>query len=90
MSTSVKAVAALVVLAAAGMSTAPASAAIPVGTFSMSGPTQSHPIILTTPDYKPDAVAAVPEPATWAMMIGGMALVGVGMRRSRAVRTKIA
>ncbi len=30
---------------------------------------------------------AVPEPATWAMMIGGMALVGAAMRRRRtAVR----
>ncbi len=27
--------------------------------------------------------AAIPEPATWAMMIGGFGLVGVGMRRRR-------
>jgi hypothetical protein len=26
---------------------------------------------------------AVPEPATWAMMIGGLALVGASMRRRR-------
>lgn len=29
--------------------------------------------------------AAVPEPATWALMIGGFALVGASMRRSRRV-----
>lgn len=28
-----------------------------------------------------EAVAAVPEPGTWAMMIGGFGLVGAGMRR---------
>lgn len=28
--------------------------------------------------------AAVPEPASWAMMIGGLGLVGAGMRRRRA------
>jgi len=28
---------------------------------------------------------AVPEPATWAMMIGGMALVGTAMRRRRRI-----
>ncbi|MBN8830607.1 MAG: PEPxxWA-CTERM sorting domain-containing protein [Sphingomonadales bacterium] len=27
---------------------------------------------------------AVPEPATWAMMIGGLALVGAAMRARRA------
>jgi len=30
-------------------------------------------------------VTAVPEPASWAMMIGGLALVGAAMRRSKAV-----
>lgn len=30
------------------------------------------------------AVRAVPEPATWAMMIGGFGAVGFGMRRSKA------
>jgi hypothetical protein len=29
-------------------------------------------------------LAAVPEPATWAMMIGGLGLVGAAMRRKRA------
>lgn len=28
-------------------------------------------------------IAAVPEPATWAMMMGGLALIGVSMRRRR-------
>jgi hypothetical protein len=30
-------------------------------------------------------LAAVPEPATWAMMIGGLGLVGAAMRRKRAI-----
>jgi hypothetical protein len=29
------------------------------------------------------ATSAVPEPATWAMMIGGFAMVGAGMRMRR-------
>jgi hypothetical protein len=32
---------------------------------------------------------AVPEPATWAMMIGGMGIVGGAMRRRRSVSTKV-
>lgn len=34
-------------------------------------------------EWSPNAVA-VPEPASWAMMIGGLALAGLAMRRSRA------
>jgi hypothetical protein len=33
-------------------------------------------------------VAAVPEPATWAMMVGGVGMVGGAMRRRR-VSTKV-
>lgn len=36
------------------------------------------------------AVAAVPEPAGWAMMIVGMGAVGFAMRRRRKVTTRIA
>lgn len=32
-------------------------------------------------DVRLDATAAVPEPASWAMMIGGFALIGAAMRR---------
>lgn len=32
------------------------------------------------------ATAPVPEPATWAMMIGGFGLIGFGLRRRAAVR----
>jgi hypothetical protein len=34
--------------------------------------------------------AAVPEPATWATMLGGMGLIGGAMRRSRRVRVRTA
>lgn len=36
-------------------------------------------------DFEPDAVAAVPEPASWGMMILGFGMVGAGMRRRKAV-----
>lgn len=35
------------------------------------------------------SVAAVPEPATWAMMIFGIGAVGFGLRRRSAVRTAV-
>jgi hypothetical protein len=34
-------------------------------------------------------VAAVPEPATWAMMIGGFGLIGLSMRRRRRARVSV-
>lgn len=37
---------------------------------------------ITNPDYQPLAMG-VPEPATWALMIGGFAGVGAALRRSR-------
>lgn len=37
-----------------------------------------------------DAAAAVPEPATWAMLIAGFGLVGAGMRRRSTVRVTYA
>lgn len=36
------------------------------------------------------ATAAVPEPATWGMMIGGFAIAGVAMRRRKAVSVSFA
>jgi hypothetical protein len=33
--------------------------------------------------FQPGSVAAVPEPATWAMMIGGFGMVGGAMRSAR-------
>lgn len=36
-----------------------------------------------TIDIEPAAPGAVPEPASWAMMVGGFGLVGTAMRRSR-------
>lgn len=32
-----------------------------------------------------ESVAAVPEPAAWALMIGGFSLAGAALRRRRAV-----
>lgn len=37
-----------------------------------------------TISYTPDATGAVPEPASWAMMIGGLGLAGGMLRRRRA------
>ncbi|WP_114226517.1 MULTISPECIES: PEPxxWA-CTERM sorting domain-containing protein [Sphingomonas] len=37
-----------------------------------------------------NAVAAVPEPGTWALMILGFGAVGYGMRRRRATTTSVA
>jgi hypothetical protein len=34
-------------------------------------------------DFEPDAIAAVPEPASWGMMILGFGVVGAGMRRRK-------
>ena len=36
-----------------------------------------------------NGLLAVPEPATWAMMIGGFGLVGGALRRRRAVKTTV-
>ena len=35
------------------------------------------------------ATAAVPEPATWGLMIAGFGMVGVGARRRRATVTRV-
>ena len=50
--------------------------------------------VLATPDYYGstsqmyvDFAAQVPEPATWAMMIGGFGLVGSALRRRRSLAT---
>ncbi len=36
--------------------------------------------------YTPLAVTAVPEPAAWAMMIGGFGLIGISLRRRGRIR----
>lgn len=40
--------------------------------------------------FKPGAIAGVPEPASWAMMLAGFGLVGGGMRRRMRVRVVLA
>ena len=37
-------------------------------------------------NFEPDTTAAVPEPASWAMMVGGFGVVGGTMRRRRRTR----
>ena len=39
--------------------------------------------------YTPGAAAAVPETATWAMMIAGFGMVGFAMRRRSAIKTTV-
>ena len=45
----------------------------------------SVPTVVTPPVVTPPVTGAVPEPATWAMMILGMGFVGYTLRRRRAV-----
>lgn len=40
-------------------------------------------------DFTTDAVAAVPEPATWAMMLAGFGMVGFAARRRSSVKTTV-
>lgn len=47
----------------------------------------SNPLIIYTRFNTTQANAAVPEPATWAMMIGGFGLVGASMRYRRRKTT---
>lgn len=54
-----------------------------IGTFSLSGGFTAGPATLTISR----AVAAVPEPGTWAMMLLGFGAIGVAARRRRAALT---
>lgn len=51
-----------------------------IGTFNLSGGFTAGPATLTITRA---AVAAVPEPATWAMMLVGFGAMGVSLRRRR-------
>ena len=44
----------------------------------------------TRADTAVTAAQGVPEPASWAMMVGGMGLAGLGMRRRRRVAANFA
>lgn len=52
--------------------------------------TGSNAFNLTTGMSFSAATGAVPEPATWAMMLLGMGMVGGAMRRKSKVTTKVA
>nr|AGU09949.1 hypothetical protein [uncultured organism] len=54
-----------------------------IQTLSVSGKSQRFGGYLGELSFTPDATAAVPEPATWAMMIGGFGLTGGMMRRTK-------
>ena len=41
------------------------------------------PIFIHT-DFINESIAAIPEPTTWALMIGGFGLAGAALRRRRA------
>lgn len=48
-------------------------------------PTNNGQVSDLAPDNSTFLAAAVPEPSTWAMMIGGIALAGAALRRRRVV-----
>jgi hypothetical protein len=54
-----------------------------IGTFNLSGGFTAGPATLT---ISRAAVAAVPEPSTWAMMLVGFGAIGASMRRRRRDR----
>jgi len=45
--------------------------------------TTNHTITAFTTDLSPFAIAAVPEPETYAMLLAGLGLVGVAARRRK-------
>ena len=51
-------------------------------TYVCQGPSSDVRYIATNRDFVP-SITAVPEPAAWVMMIGGLGLVGASMRRRR-------
>ena len=51
--------------------------------------TTSAVVRLGSPTLRIETAAAVPEPATWLMMLGGLGAIGFGMRRRRTVRTTV-
>ena len=53
--------------------------------FSVAGGATYGPDRLGSVTLAPAAAGAVPEPASWAMMVGGFGLLGGAMRRRRAV-----
>ena len=58
-------------------------------TFTYSATSSDHEFSLDNIVLSPGVAAAVPEPASWAMMIGGFGMIGGAMRRQRKVKTTV-
>ncbi|THD57392.1 MAG: PEP-CTERM sorting domain-containing protein [Phenylobacterium sp.] len=56
------------------------------GLFGLSGGSRGGDVVTATFDWQNDPfnAAAVPEPASWALMIGGLGMAGATLRRRRA------
>jgi len=57
------------------------------GILSLHGGASKGYVVKATFDWQTDPNGAIPEPATWALMIGGFGMAGVALRRRKAVAT---
>ncbi len=55
--------------------------------LSLHGGAKNGYVVKATFDWQTDPNGAIPEPATWALMIGGFGMAGAALRRRKAVAT---